>query len=486
MTTPNRFRLCRVLPIVGLGVAVWLLGGGGWGPGGTVSSPRWNVVTVSHSHVPGNGTDPAPDDPEASLSAIGLTGDLSCGRRGCHGDVVSPDIPGGEWTRYTRNDPHAHAYDSLDSPRSQRIFQSWNQTANRPYQRQDCLGCHAQPEAPVDLSREAHRSWFGGGIGCESCHGPARDWLGPHARPQHKDHERLQPRPLHSARLQAESCLGCHVGDAIRQVDHDLIAAGHPRLQFDFAADRHDWPTHWRPALDQDRRPLRDAVVGRLLALAAALELLKIRADATNPRWPELSEYGCFSCHVNLAAQPAFTPQAGDRPRRRPGQLAWGSWHASSLLLDAEARLPDVHQTLAALRERMESGDPNPDAIRNLARVARSAVQAALRTLDRDASWDSLDPATLIPDHLNQARHVLDPERARRERIRSRDWDRLARLYLDLATLGDDARATRRPLEDSAELESLMDRLADLLAFPQGNDSPRIRLPGAGDQNDQD
>jgi len=471
MILPKRWS--RIPRVAFLGTAVWLLGGG-WEPQEIGSTPRWTITRVSHT----TGTDPALDDPEAILTRSGYVGDFSCGRRGCHGDVVALEINGGEWTRYARNDPHAHAYDTLDSSRSQRIFHAWNHTANRPYQRGDCLGCHALPEAPVDLSPEAHRSWFGGGIGCESCHGPARNWLVPHARPQHKDHERFKPRPLHPARLQAESCLGCHVGDATRQVDHDLIAAGHPRLHFDFAGDRHDWPTHWRPTLDQDRRPLRDAMVGRLVALDAALNLLMARADSTNPRWPELSEYNCFSCHTNLAGLPAFTLSLSDRTksRRRPGQLDWGSWYASSLLWDAETTFLDVEETLKALREQMESDDPNPDAIRGHVREARSAIANLLKTMDADPFGTSFDSVALIRDHLNQARRLLDPGQAQGDRIRARDWDRLARLYLNLATLGDDARATSRVIavEDAADLESLLDRLVEFLAFPQGYDSPRM------------
>ena len=46
----------------------------------------------------------------------------------------------------------------------------------------------------------------------------------------------------------AEKCVSCHVGDESRNVDHELIAAGHPDLVFDLETYTAMLPPHWRTA----------------------------------------------------------------------------------------------------------------------------------------------------------------------------------------------------------------------------------------------
>ena len=56
-----------------------------------------------------------------------------------------------------------------------------------------------------------------------------------------------------------EQCAGCHIGqDArgglpLRDVNHDLIAAGHPRLNFEFAAYHENQPKHWKSSAARGR-----------------------------------------------------------------------------------------------------------------------------------------------------------------------------------------------------------------------------------------
>ena len=79
------------------------------------------------------------------------------------------------------------------------------------------------------------------GVNCESCHGPAQLWLAEHTqygwnnRPP-LEKERLGMRPTRELPERAAVCVGCHVGPPGRDMNHDLIAAGHPRLNFEFAA----------------------------------------------------------------------------------------------------------------------------------------------------------------------------------------------------------------------------------------------------------
>src|SRR5207253_2017930 len=97
---------------------------------------------------------------------------------------------------------------------------------------------------------------------------------------------------------------GCHVGGPSedgrppRDVDHDLIAAGHPRLEFEFSGSLANLPAHWS---EKGRNaapdfPARAWAIGQVASAGAALELLGDRARAAEQqsgRWPEFSEYDC-------------------------------------------------------------------------------------------------------------------------------------------------------------------------------------------------
>jgi hypothetical protein len=85
------------------------------------------------------------------------------------------------------------------------------------------------------------------GVGCESCHGASGRWLGPHTTLGWRDRPwpekaALGMRNTKDLASRARLCAGCHVGDGgsddlpARDVNHDLIAAGHPRLNFELSA----------------------------------------------------------------------------------------------------------------------------------------------------------------------------------------------------------------------------------------------------------
>src|SRR5262249_35051891 len=145
------------------------------------------------------------------------------------------------------------------------------------------------------------------GIGCESCHGTAQQWLGVHYardwRNKSDDEKRtLGFQPLKGLGERAHLCVSCHVGDVNKEVNHDLIAAGHPRLNFEFGAFQAIMPKHW-PDEGTHGQPDFEArawAVGQVVSAQAALALLKHRASTTRSPWPEFAEYECFACHHDL------------------------------------------------------------------------------------------------------------------------------------------------------------------------------------------
>src|SRR5205807_4323806 len=103
----------------------------------------------------------------------------------------------------------------------------------------------------------------------------------------------------------ARACATCHVGAPGREVNHDLIAVGHPRLRFDFGAAHTRLPQHWDRRKDLQRYPdleARAGAVGQVVSARAALELLVFQADDSvakknPPPWPEFAAYDCAACH---------------------------------------------------------------------------------------------------------------------------------------------------------------------------------------------
>src|SRR6185312_10631892 len=116
----------------------------------------------------------------------------------------------------------------------------------------------------------------------------------------------------------ALACAGCHVGAPadpergypVRDMNHDMIAAGHPRLNFDFADYQRRLPPHWQEkdrlaAAATPRPPDFEAkgwLVGRVAAAEAACRLTADRARRLAP-WPEFAEFNCYACHHDLVPE---------------------------------------------------------------------------------------------------------------------------------------------------------------------------------------
>jgi hypothetical protein len=120
----------------------------------------------------------------------------------------------------------------------------------------------------------------------------------------------------------AEKCLGCHLGDSTRSVDHELIAAGHPDLYFELNSFTAVMPSHWK---EMDKDPFYDL---RLLATGQGVALrenLKRISRNASKFWPEYAELDCFTCHHSLVGAKDSWRQARGYPDRRPGNPPWNS-----------------------------------------------------------------------------------------------------------------------------------------------------------------
>jgi hypothetical protein len=242
-------------------------------------------------------------------------GAASCSASACHNHEPAHGVVGSEYAVWGSHDPHARAYEVLFNDVSMRIHKHLG-GAMKPHEDPRCLKCHVGVEMDDDLNRKT--PYFRtDGVSCESCHGPARQWLTTHYAPSWRDKTPAQKRLLgmkdtKSVRGRVTLCVTCHVGD----IDHDLIAAGHPRLSFEFNAFHEAMPHHWRP--DANSFETRAWLAGQLATTHAALNLLAERAEDQRKPWPEFAEHDCAACHHDLGAA---TKKTGRAP------LPWNAWN---------------------------------------------------------------------------------------------------------------------------------------------------------------
>ncbi|HWE36321.1 MAG TPA: multiheme c-type cytochrome [Isosphaeraceae bacterium] len=398
--------------------------------------------------------------PPRSTGKAGMTepvfvGTASCSGRACHGGIDGDGPKGQEFHVWARLDHHARAFEVLRNDRSRGIEKRLHPDKKTVATEDNlCLACHLGPKksGPAD---EADAVAPLTGVGCESCHGAAGNWLEPHTSPGWKTKPAEQKaalgmQPLARVVDRVEACARCHVGDDSREVDHDLIAAGHPRLNFEFAAFQDDMPRHWK----ETHSEAESWSIGQVATARAALELLDHRTrraqeNQDQQRWPEFTEIDCFACHHDLhkdgaARQRRFVGVLGGR---RPGAFPWGSWYFSiPRTLDGPKDLAPALDELAATMGRTR---PEPAEVQRLTKRAIGSLDAWRKTLEASPPTDKKAGAWVA--------ELLKKEPS----LAASNWDSAAQLYLALAALG----------RDDRDREALA-RLMRALEFPKGTDSP--------------
>src|SRR5574340_643238 len=103
----------------------------------------------------------------------------SCAATSCHGSVkpiAGSRILQNEYSTWILQDKHSRAYQALTGDVGERMARILKLGA-KAEERQKCLACHALYTTPEQRGRAFEISE---GVSCESCHGPASAWLGPH------------------------------------------------------------------------------------------------------------------------------------------------------------------------------------------------------------------------------------------------------------------------------------------------------------------
>jgi hypothetical protein len=399
-------------------------------------------------------------------------GVASCASMACHHFNGPKGSKGSEYTTWVSCDPHARAYTTLFEERSRLILRNLRQLAEvalaHPERDPLCLSCHVYPDPDLAGAPCHPRFTAADGVGCEACHGPAQGWLAAHYRHDWKALSPAQRSALgfvdtKDLRVRAEVCAGCHVGRREMDVNHDLIAAGHPRLRFEYGAYLANYHSrHWKLADEKRRHPDHEArawAVGQLVSAKSALELLAQRAEgAARKPWPEFAEYNCAACHHRLEGGAAKA-----RPGKgKLGELPWGTWYYPLLpALATPAERPGLTAALDRLDGLMRKRVP-PEKV--VAGEARRAVQqlgrwaAAVNDAPVDSKALQALFAALAQDRPGRGSGPLT-------------WDEATQQYLALAALHHglaDLKAPRRP--GLAEAVKALG-LGLQKAFPEGQEN---------------
>jgi len=270
----------------------------------------------------------APTVPTAAGMTAPITtdavGSLGCSATACHGSTdaaaLSHERTKNGWatsaTIFHALDPHRNAFAALESPLGRDIIaklrqsdDSFHASATREVR---CLACHVNPSLAMgqsDLQRD--------GVSCEACHGNAKGWEAVHTLNGFDRHV-AGFNDLKIAGNAATICAGCHVGAPAenglprRDMNHDMIAAGHPELKHPplvrplppfvkgaaVADSTAQWeqsyeallarlPKHWKVSKEID---------------TAAFHAAAIRLQAARPA-SEFEQMECRACHKTLPAK---------------------------------------------------------------------------------------------------------------------------------------------------------------------------------------
>lgn len=406
-----------------------------------------------------------PDEPIAAPGAVAaptakaekftFVGNAGCAAAGCHNANDAPGSFGSEYSTWASLDPHSKAYEALRKPESRRMWELLKQPTrpgvNGPEDDALCLNCHGPAGVPA-ANRVTPYDLRTDGVGCESCHGAASGY-----RTTHYQADKFAPGLTNTKDLAArvKACADCHVGNATQDVNHDLIAAGHPRLFWEYSAYHDLLPRHWK---GEDGGPFaaKAWAVGGIASALASAELLSARCGKSKA-WPELAEFNCYACHHDLSVK-------GNDRFANNGRLTGNGWYSAHLtLLNHAGLLGSGYSPPGSARVVPEAGATS--ASRSDVVKRADAAKPVLR------EWLRAANAAAPPD-ASQARAF---EAAVGRTRAPQDWDEATQLYLALA-------AMHRAAPVRTSHESLT-RLRNSLAFPptKGNSERVTNSPSGFD-----
>jgi len=340
---------------------------------------------------PSDGPGVSTGSPAQESARPQYTGPGSCASTSCHGSVKPRSetrVLQDEYSTWVVKDRHSKAYDALAGPVGVRMARILG--LGEPQKAPRCLACHA---LDVPAAERARTFDLSEGVSCESCHGPASQWLGRHTTKEWEslsgaDKARYGMYDTADAIRRAEKCLTCHLGNSEKFVDHELIAAGHPDLFFELDSFSAVMPRHWKQPTEKDPwQGVREWGTGQAVQLRASLE--RLGARARGKVWPEYAELQCFACHHNLTRAEDSWRQERGYPGRRPGNAPWNASRYAvfrELARQVDADLAGkLDAEMAKLWETMSHLSPGRDAVVTQAESAAAIIEPIAARLNGQA-----------------------------------------------------------------------------------------------------
>jgi hypothetical protein len=236
---------------------------------------------------------PSPEDVHLGVA--------SCAGNNCHGAVEpfkTSRVAQNEYLIWAQKDKHSKAFTVLREDRGKSI--AANLGLPDAEHAEICLNCHADNVPPA---RRGPQFQLSDGVGCEACHGGARNWLGIHiSGVGHAANLAAGMYPTDQPLARAERCLSCHVGDDKRFVTHQIMGAGHPPMGFELDTYTAIQPAHFRVDADYVERKGRPNDM-QIWAVGQAVDIGKRMVEMLDPKnapkglQPELALFDCQACH---------------------------------------------------------------------------------------------------------------------------------------------------------------------------------------------
>jgi hypothetical protein len=411
----------------------------------------------------------APAKPYGVDMPLGLahTSSASCSASACHGGG-RPGTVGSEHTSWAPQvrlhgefDPHSNAYRVLFNDVSVRMAKAIGGGA--AHENIFCLKCHA----PAGVKEPAARSE---GVGCSACHGPSEKWIDSHYLPEWKAKSNREKWsdgfvPAKNLTARISNCATCHVGSSDRDVNHDLIAAGHPRLAFEYTRFHFSgtYRKHWVEKTPQPEFEVRAWLIGQAATARAAVDVLHgraVKAKSNQTPWPEYAGLSCYACHQGVGEKDA---------KGTFGTPGWEVFHTAGLSASA-TRSHLVFEGTAApglvkfeqLRKLMTRANPNPAEVEPLAVAVRAELDVWLAFVQQSEETHPRSPSAAT--QTGDATFFFAQAGGA-----AKDWDALAAYYLGAAAMhhasgGEKEHPLARKPIDAIHRE---------LKFPDGFKSPK-------------
>lgn len=362
-------------------------------------------------------------------------GVAQCANSGCHGSTLplkETRVLQNEYYTWLDADRHAKAYAVLFNKLSERIVRNMR-LKRRAYEEKLCLDCHS---TNIPASQVSGKIDLEDGVQCEVCHGPAGGWRAEHTQAgwTHQQSVERGMIDLRDLPVRGHTCHRCHLGNHEKEVDHELIASGHPVLQFELDNYTESMPPHWNANATHG---VRAWATGQAMSFRDSLT--NLARHARGEKWPEFADMSCINCHHSLenstwrqergwpgrAGLPAWSPQRWGVLRLIVGKAAPST----------RAQLDDVVATLATKVSRMNDAE----GIATSALEAKRIIETALPKIDA-LSWRDEDVRAMMRTIAADEDFLL------RADVHSAEQTTLALHSLATALIRSNRRLLRSPL----------------------------------------